>query len=166
MFSPRRFAAAFGAPKRRSLKGAREIGMKKRRKNGPALAAAIIAVPVGLAGGIYWVAFSNVHHTQSAVYILCFIVLGMVGPLIGLVGGMLGFGWHRSGGVLLSVAALFAVALVPLSCVYAGEFRVVGELFPLICAAVSGLAAALAFEHAPEWVKQQAEEGDGEEDDE
>ena len=137
--------------------------MRERRKNGTALAAAIIATPVGLAGGIYWALLSGVYHPQGAVYILCFIVLGMVGPLIGLTGGMLAFGWHRSGWVLLALACVCAAALVPVSCVYAGEFRIIGEVFPIICAAVSGLAAALAFAHPPAGVKKDGEE-EGEED--
>ena len=123
--------------------------MKRRRKNGTALAAAIIATPVGLAGGVYWALLSNVYHPQGGWYILGFILLGMVGPLLGLMGGMLAFGWHRSGWVLLALACVCAAALVPLSCVYAGEFRVIGEVFPIICAAVSGLASALAFAHPP-----------------
>ena len=112
--------------------------MKRRRKNGTALAAAIIATPVGLAGGVYWALLSNVYHPQGGWYILGFILLGMVGPLLGLMGGMLAFGWHRSGWVLLALACVCAAALVPLSCVYAGEFRVVGEVFPIICAADFG----------------------------
>ena len=132
--------------------------MKRRRKNGTALAAAIIATPVGLAGGVYWALLSNVYHPQGGWYILGFILLGMVGPLLGLMGGMLAFGWHRSGWVLLALACVCAAALVPLSCVYAGEFRVVGEVFPIICAAVSGLAAALAFAHPPDGVPPDAEE--------
>lgn len=137
--------------------------MKRRRKNGTALAAAIIATPVGLAGGVYWALLSNVYHPQGGWYILGFILLGMVGPLLGLMGGMLAFGWHRSGWVLLALACVCAAALVPLSCVYAGDFRVVGEVFPIICAAVSGLAAALAFAHPPEGVPPAEEdEEDGE----
>ena len=144
--------------------------VKKKFGNFGALLPAVFATPFGLAGGFYWAVLSHVYHSQNAVFILCFIFLGMVAPLLGLTGGILAYGFRRSGCAVAAFAALCAAALVVLSCVYAGEFRFVGEIFTLVSLALLAVTIPFSLRRAPEgafdWERFGAEDEEDEEDEE
>lgn len=102
----------------------------QQKKNIAPLICGIIGTVFGLVGGFLWVACADCIHGLDAalsgdtggnmVWTVLFILFGLVGPVLGLIGAILAFGYKRAGGALLLVALLFCIGHIVVTVIYTG----------------------------------------------
>lgn len=102
----------------------------QQKKNIAPLICGIIGTVFGLVGGFLWVACADCIHGLDAalsgdtggnmVWTVLFILFGLVGPVLGLIGAILAFGYKCAGGALLLVALLFCIGHIVVTVIYTG----------------------------------------------
>lgn len=107
------------------------------KKNTASLVLAIIGAVFGLIGGILWAACADaaaelLDDGGSIIYMVCYIVFGIGGAVLSLVGGIQSYN-HKKGGLVCSVLGfLFQIAVLIASCVHVGGFSFLLELCTLV----------------------------------
>lgn len=111
------------------------------KKNVAALVLAIFGAVFGLIGGILWSACANfVSELQQAtdggnsgtIYLVCFIVLGIGGAVLALVGGIQAYNYKKGALVLTLIGLLFEVGCLIASCVSISGFSFVLSLCTIV----------------------------------
>lgn len=125
------------------------------KKNTAALVLAIIGAVFGLIGGILWTACADLvgsvesaatgSNGNSAVYLACFIILGIGGAVLALVGGIQAFGYRKGGFVLTLIGLLFQVGQLIAACVAVEGFSFLLNLCTLV--SIILLVVAVIFAH-------------------
>lgn len=123
------------------------------KKNTAGFVLALIGAIFGLIGGILWTACADAVNgvsssvggsgNESTIYMVCFIILGIGGAVISLIGGIQAFGYKKGGLVLTIVGLLFQIGMLIASCVYVGGFSFLLNVCTII--ALILLAVALIF---------------------
>ncbi len=129
------------------------------KKNIAPLVCGIIGTFFGLIGGFFWVSCADFWGTMNEVaevgraetiWMVLFIVFGLGGPVIGLIGSILAFGFKRAGGVLLLFAMLFCIGHIVVTMLYTeGMFTFVGEMFTIFALILFLVAVCFGFRKAP-----------------
>lgn len=112
------------------------------KKNTAAFVCAIIGAIFGLIGGILWTACADaINGVESAVsgsggsatvYMVCFIILGIGGAVIALIGGIRAWGYKKGAFALTLVGLLFQVGTLIAACVAVEGFSFVMNLCTIV----------------------------------
>ena len=116
------------------------------KKNVAAFVLALIGAITGFIGGILWTAFADACVSisgEGALWMVGFIVLGLGGSLIGLIGAIQAFGFKKGGLPLIALALVLQIGQLILACVAAESFAFVLNFWTLI--AIVLFAIALFF---------------------
>lgn len=124
------------------------------KKNTAPFVCGLIGAIFGLIGGILWSACASVATNveqavtggaSSAVYLACFIIFGIGGSVITLVGAIMAFGWKKSGFPLLLVGTLFQLATIIAACVAVHGFSFVLNICTIVALILLVVATILAI---------------------
>lgn len=124
------------------------------KKNTATFVLALIGAIFGLIGGILWTAcadaVNNVESavtggTSSTVYMVCFIILGIGGAVVALVGGIQAFGYKKGAFVLTLVGLLLQVGMLIASCVYVSGFSFLLNICTIVAIILLVIAVVFAF---------------------
>lgn len=124
------------------------------KKNTAPFVCGLIGAIFGLIGGILWSACTSViAEAQAAlgagssvvVYVVCFVIFGIGGGVIALVGSIMAFGWKKSGFPLLLVGLLFQVATIIAACVAVHGFSFVLNICSIVAVILLLVATILAI---------------------
>ena len=134
----------------------------QQKKNIAPLICGIIGTVFGLVGGFLWVACADCLHGLDAalsgdtggntVWTVLFILFGLVGPVLGLIGAILAFGYKRAGGALLLVALLFCIGHIVVTVIYTGAgffANFVMEMCTIFALILYLVATCFGFRKAP-----------------
>lgn len=105
------------------------------KKNTAALVLAIIGAICGIIGAIMWTACADACANivgSSTIYTVGFIVLGLGGAVLSLIGGIQAYGFKKGGFGFSLVGFLFQVGNLILQCVFAEGFSFVLSLWTII----------------------------------
>lgn len=107
------------------------------KKNIASLVLAIIGAIFGLIGGILWAACADtaadlLDDGGSTIYLACYIVFGIGGAVLSLVGGIQSYNRKKGGLVCSVLGLLFQVAVLIASCVHVGGFSFLLELCTIV----------------------------------
>lgn len=117
------------------------------KKNTAAFVLALIGAIFGLIGGIVWAAladFTNAVGGTATVYLVCFIVLGIGGAIIALIGGILAFGYKKGGFGATLFGFLMQVGMLVAACVAVKGFSFLMNLCTLVAIILLLIAVILA----------------------
>ncbi|MDE5896869.1 MAG: hypothetical protein K2H43_03540 [Clostridia bacterium] len=119
------------------------------KKNTVALVLAIIGAVFGVLGGIMWAACAeacaDVSGGASIGYMVGFILLGIGGAVVSLIGGIQAFSYKKAGLPLSIVGLVCQVVNLVLECVFVEGFSFVlsmWTIFSVILLAVATVFAA------------------------
>ena len=118
----------------------------------------MIGAIFGLIGGILWTACADAVNTiagNSTLYLILFIVLGIGGAVLALVGGIQALHFKKGGLALTLVGLLFQIGLIIAACVYVGGFSFLLTLPTLVAVILLLVGTILAAKKPP--VQEQAE---------
>lgn len=104
-------------------------------KNTAALVFAIIGSIFGIIGAIMWAACADTCADivgSSTGYTIGFIVLGLGGAVISLIGGIQAFHFKKAGVPLSVIGLLMQIGNLILQCVFAGGFSFVLSLWTIV----------------------------------
>lgn len=117
------------------------------KKNTASLVLAIIGAVFGMIGGLMWTACADTCAgivEGGTGYTIGFLVLGIGGSVLSLVGGIQAYG-NKSGKMGLSVTGLLCqIANVVLQCVFLGGFSFVLSLWSILAVILLLVATILA----------------------
>lgn len=105
------------------------------KKNTVSLVLAIIGAIFGIVGAIMWTACADTCANivgSSTLYTVGFLVLGLGGAVISLIGGVQAFGFKRGKVALSVVGLLMQVGNLVLQCVFAEGFSFVLSLWTIL----------------------------------
>ncbi|MDE7158157.1 MAG: hypothetical protein K2N74_01135 [Clostridiales bacterium] len=123
------------------------------KKNTAALVLAILGSIAGLIGGIMWATCADTCANivgSSTIYTICFIVLGIGGAVLSLIGGIQAFRF-KSGRLGLSVVGLLCqIANLVLECVFIKGFSFILSIWTLLAVILLLVATFLAAKEPPE----------------
>ncbi len=105
------------------------------KKNTASLVLAIIGAIFGIIGAVMWTACADACANivgSSTAYTIGFIVLGLGGSVISLIGGIQAYGFKKSGFALSLVGFLMQVGHLVLQCVFAGGFSFILSLWTIL----------------------------------
>lgn len=123
-----------------------------KTKNTAAFVLALIGSIFGLIGGILWTACADaLNSVESAVagtgsttvYLVFFIILGIGGAVLSLVGGIQAFGFKKGRLALIVAGLLFQVGMLITACVAVGGFSFLLNLCTIV--AIILLVIAVIF---------------------
>lgn len=119
-----------------------------QKKNIAAFVCALLGAICGLVGGIIWAACADTCADivgSSAGYIAGFVILGIGGAVLGLIGGIQALGFKK-GRVVLSVLGLaLEVGQLILACVFAEGFSFILNLWTLLSIVLLFVTVLLVF---------------------
>ena len=131
------------------------------KKNVAALVLAIIGAVFGLIGGILWSACAEAvsevsGDSTSIIYLVCFIVLGIGGAVLALVGGIQAFNYKKGAFALTLVGLLFQVGCLVAACVAVSGFSFLLNLCTIV--SIILLIVAVIFAHRKQPYTEQTNE--------
>lgn len=118
------------------------------KKNVVAFVLALVGAIFGLIGGILWTACADTCATivgEAGPYIAGFVILGMGGAVLALVGGIQAFGYRKGGFVLTLSGLILQVGQLILACVFTEGFIFVLNLWTMLSIVL--LVVAVIFAH-------------------
>ena len=124
------------------------------KRNTAAFVLALLGAIFGLIGGILWPACADaIGSIESAVsggssttvYLVFFIILGIGGAVLALVGGIRAFGYKKGGFVLVLLGLLFQIGMLITACVAVEGFSFLLNLCTIV--AIILLVIATVFAH-------------------
>ena len=124
------------------------------KRNTAAFVLALLGAIFGLIGGIHWSACADaIGSIESAVsggssttvYLVFFIILGIGGAVLALVGGIRAFGYKKGGFVLVLLGLLFQIGMLITACVAVEGFSFLLNLCTIV--AIILLLIATVFAH-------------------
>lgn len=121
------------------------------KKNTAALVLAILGAISGLIGGILWTACADTCSglvAEAGLYIIGFVVLGIGGAVIALIGGIQAFGFKKSGFVLTLIGLIFQIGQLIFACVFLGGFSFILNLWTILSIILLLVAVILAHRKA------------------
>lgn len=128
----------------------------QQKKNIAPLICGIIGTVFGLVGGFLWVACSDCAYyglPLDTIWLLLFILFGLGGPVLGLIGSILAFGYKRAGGALLLIALLFCIGHIAATVAFMAElglgFSFWLEIFTIFALILYLVATCFGFRKAP-----------------
>ena len=95
-------------------------------KNTAAFVLALIGAIFGAIGGIMWTTCADTCAdivAEAGPYIAGFVILGIGGAILGLIGGIQAYGGKKGGFLLTLLGGIFQVGQLILACVFLGEFN-------------------------------------------
>ncbi len=117
------------------------------KKNTAAFVLALIGAILGLIGGILWTACADAVNSvggDGTVYLVCFIILGMGGAVLALVGGIQAFGFKKGAFALTFLGLLFQVGMLIAACVAVEGFSFVLNLCTILSIILLVIAVVFA----------------------
>lgn len=117
------------------------------KKNTAAFVLALIGSIFGLIGGILWTACADTCAgiiAEAGPYVFGFVILGMGGAVIALVGGIRAYGFHKGSFATILIGLVFQVAQLILACVFLGGFSFMLNLWTLLSILLLLIAAIYA----------------------
>ncbi len=117
------------------------------KKNTAALVFSILGAIFGVIGAIMWAACADTCANvvgSSTLYTMGFIVLGVGGGVLSLIGGIQAFGFKASGFALSIIGFLMQVGNLVLECVFAEGFSFILSLWTLLAIVMLLLATIFA----------------------
>lgn len=121
-------------------------------KNTGSFVCSLIGAIFGLIGGILWTACADAVNTiagNSTLYLILFIVLGIGGAVLALVGGIQALHFKKGGLALTLFGLLFQIGLVIAACVYVGGFSFLLTLPTLVAVILLLVGTILAAKKPP-----------------
>ena len=121
------------------------------KKNVAALVCAIVGAVFGVIGGIMWAACAEACAEivgSSVGYTVGFILLGIGGALISLIGGIQAFGFKRGRLGLSVLGLLMQAGNLVLQCVFVKGFSFIMSLWTLLALVMLLLATIFAAKKA------------------
>lgn len=121
------------------------------KKNTASLVLAIIGAICGIIGAIMWTACADACANivgSSTGYTVGFIVLGLGGAVLSLIGGIQAYKLKKSGFVLSVIGFLFQVGNLVLQCVFAEGFSFVLSLWTILAIVLLLIETILSKKHA------------------
>ena len=123
-------------------------------KNTGAFVCGLIGAIFGLIGGILWTACADFLNSAASavgadtgnttIYLVCFIVLGIGGAVLALIGSIQAFHFKKGGLALTLLGLLFQVGLVVADCIGVGGFSFLLNLPTLVAVILLLVATILA----------------------
>lgn len=119
-----------------------------QKKNTAAFVLALIGSIFGLIGGILWTtcadAVNSVSGGQGTVYLVCFIILGIGGAVLSLVGGIRAYGFKKGAFALTFLGLLFQIGMLIAACVAVEGFEFLLNLCTLVAILLLVIATVYA----------------------
>lgn len=108
-----------------------------KQKNTAAFVLALLGAIFGLIGGILWAACADAINSvaddgSTTVYLVFFIILGIGGAVVSLVGGIQAFGFKKGAFVLTLIGLLLQVGMLICACVAVGGFSFLLNLCTIV----------------------------------
>lgn len=123
-------------------------------KNTGAFVCGLIGAIFGLIGGILWTACADVLNTavsaaggdggSMTVYLVCFIILGIGGAVLALIGGIQAFHFKKGGFLCTLLGLLFQVGHLIANCVGVGGFSFLLNICTIVSIILLLVATILA----------------------
>ena len=125
----------------------------KKVKNTACFVCALIAAIFGLIGGILWSACASACAEMGAddgtLYLIGFIILGIGGSVVALIGGIQAYGFKKAGFPLVLVGLLLQVGQLILACVAVEGFSFVLNLCTIVSIILLIVAVVFARRKEP-----------------
>ncbi|MCM1289356.1 MAG: hypothetical protein NC132_01710 [Corallococcus sp.] len=128
-------------------------------KNTGAFVCGLLGAIFGLIGGILWTACADVLNSavtaaggnggSMTIYLVCFIVLGIGGAVLALIGSIQSFHFKKGGFALTLLGFLFQVGHLVANCVGVGGFSFLLNICTLVSIILLLVATILARKKPP-----------------
>ena len=124
-----------------------------QKKNVAAFVLALIGSIFGIIGGLLWAACAEACADivgSSTGYVAAFVILGIGGAIVALVGGIQAFGFKKGRLVLTIVGLAMQIGHIIVSCVFAEGFSFILNFWTILAVILIGISLIMVIIKKPE----------------